>query len=64
MCERIPTERCSSFLIRRKYNMDHDEKRANIPRLIWSDGHAEWSRWYWFKEREEHLLAGYYVGFK
>ena len=44
--------------------MDHDEKRANIPRLIWSDGHAEWSRWYWFKEREEHLLAGYYVGFK
>lgn len=44
--------------------MDHDEKRANIPRLIWSDGHAEWSRWYWFKERGEHLLAGHYVGFK
>lgn len=33
-------------------------------RIDWSDGHDEWSRWYWFKDNHEHVMNGRYVGFK
>ncbi len=59
---RAPTHRCASYKVRQKYwNLDPEEKRACIPRLIWNDGHAEWSRWYWFKEDEhDHIGRGQY----
>ena len=63
---RCPTKRCASYKTRNKYwNLDPEEKRACIPRLIWNDGHGEWSRdWYPFKDNHEHVIHGYYVGFK
>ena len=63
---RCPTKRCASYKTRNKYwNFDPEEKRACIPRLIWNDGHGEWSRaWYPFKDNYEHVIHGYYVGFK
>ena len=62
---RCSTHRCASYKTRQKYwNLESDEKRACIPRLIWNDGHREWSRWYWFKEKWEHTLRGVYIGFK
>ena len=61
---RCPTRNCGSYKTRQKYwNIDFDEKRACIPRLIWSDGHREWSRWYWFKE-EHDRIGGRYWQFK
>lgn len=59
---RCPTHRCSSYNTRQKYwNIDPDEKRACIPRLIWNDGHGEWSRaWYWFKD-EHDRIGGQYI---
>ena len=43
------------------WNIESDEKKACIPRLIWNDGHAEWSRWYYFKDQYNHMCAGQYV---
>ena len=62
---RCPTKRCASYITKNKYpNLDPEEKRACIPRLIWNDGHGEWSRgWYLFKDNYEHILGAYYVGF-
>ena len=61
---RCPTKRCASYTTKIKYwNLDPEEKRACIPRLIWNDGHSEWSRWYWFKDKYEHIIRAYYVGF-
>ena len=38
--------RSSSYKTCQKYwNIDQEDKCACIPELIWSDGHAEWSRW-------------------
>ena len=39
-------------------------RRVCIPMLIWNDGRREWSRWYWFKDKYEHLMRGHYIGFK
>ena len=63
---RCTTKRCASYKTRIKYcNLDPEEKRACIPCLIWNDGHGEWSRaWYPFKDNYEHVIHGYYVGFK
>ena len=42
---RCTTKRCASYKTKNKYcNLDPEEKRACIPRLIWNDGHVEWSR--------------------
>lgn len=40
------------------WHLDSDSKRAPIPHLIWTDGHAEWSRWYWFKEDNDRIGRG------
>ena len=38
------------------YNILQEDKIANRPRLIWNDGHGEWSRaWYWFKDNDDHI---------
>lgn len=53
---------CKSYLIRQKYwNMDdgREYKKACIPRLIWNDGHSEWSRsHYWFKDTYDRIGKG------
>lgn len=59
-----PSVRVSTATRRQHWRTDKEEKRACIPRLIWNDGHAEWSRWYWFKGNHEHIINGRYVGFK
>ena len=40
---------------------DRDYRRANIPRLIWNDGHIEWSRQPWFKDKHDHIGRGQYI---
>lgn len=58
---RCTTKRRASYKTKIKYcNLDPEEKRACIPRLIWNDGHAEWSRWYWFKDEHAHIGRGQY----
>jgi len=59
-----PTIKVSTATRRKHWRIDKEEKRACIPRLIWNDGHSEWSRWYWFKDKYEHVIRGCYVGFK
>lgn len=62
---RCPTGRCASYKTRLKYcNIEQDEKRACIPRLIWNDGHSEWSKWYWFVKDDVCRVASPYCGFK
>lgn len=62
---RCPTKRCASYITKCKYwSIDPEEKRACIPRLIWNDGHTEYSRWYWFKDNNDRIGHGYYYGFK
>ncbi len=58
-----PTVKVSTATRRKHWRIDKEEKRAPIPQLIWNDGHAEWSRWYWFKDKYEHIIRAYYVGF-
>ena len=37
---RCTTKRCASYKTRIKYcNLDPEEKRAPMPRIIWDDGH-------------------------
>lgn len=54
--------RSSSYKTYQKYwNIDQKNKRACIPRLIWNDGHAEWSRWPEFRIFiYEHVGKGRY----
>ena len=40
---------------------DRCYRKANIPRIIWNDGHGEWSRWYWFKDKYDHMGKGQYI---
>lgn len=48
-----PSCRVSCSTRQKYWNLDPEEKRACIPRLIWNDGHGEWSRaWYWFKDED------------
>lgn len=62
---RCPTRRCASYITKCKYwNLDPEEKRACIPRLIWNDGHREWSRWYWFTKDTHHRVTPPYNHFK
>ena len=50
---RCPTKRCASYIIKNKYwGLAPENKRAVIPKIIWNDGHAEWSRWYLFKDED------------
>lgn len=59
-----PTVRVSTATRRQHWRIDKDEKRAPIPQLIWNDGHAEWSRWYWFKEDDiDRIGRGYCSAF-
>ena len=48
----------------RQKHCQFDEKKAPIPYLIWSDGHTEWSRWYWFKDNDISRVANPYCHFK
>ena len=62
---RCPTKRCASYKTKIKYwNLDPEEKRACIPRIIWNDGHCEWSRWYWFTKEDTWKIGAVYYGFK
>lgn len=54
----IPTVRCGSYNIRIKFNIDPDEKKAEIPRLIWNDGHQGWIRQPWFKDGCDRIGRG------
>lgn len=58
-----PSVRVSVWTRQKHWRLDDDEKRAPIPHLIWSDGHVEWSRWYWFKD-EMSRVANPYCHFK
>ena len=59
---RCTTKRCASYKTKIKYcNLDPEEKRACIPRLIWNDGHGEWSRaWYPFKDSFSRIGEQYF----
>lgn len=47
-----PSVRVSTATRRQHWRTDKEEKRAPMPRIIWDDGHGEWSRaWYPFKDR-------------
>lgn len=59
----IPSCRVSTATHRKHAGIDPEHKIAPIPQLIWSDGHAEWSRWYWFKEDCDRIGKGYYTAF-
>lgn len=63
---RCPTKRCASYKTKIKYwNLDPEEKRACISRIIWNDGHGEWSRaWYWFTKEDTWRIGAVYYGFK
>ena len=62
---RCPTRCCASYKTKIKYwNFDSEEKRACIPRIIWNDGHGEWSRWYWFTKEDTWRIGVGYYGFK
>ena len=53
-----PSVRVSTATRRQHWRTDKEEKRAPIPRLIWNDGHGEWSRaWYSFKDRYRQTIA-------
>lgn len=45
-----PSVRVSPATRQHHWQLDPEYKKAPIPRLIWNDGHSEWSRWYWFKD--------------
>lgn len=47
-----------------KGNYVNHGRRVCIPKIVWNDGHREWSRQYWFKDKYEHQMRGCYVGFK
>lgn len=63
------SQRSGVYKLRNKYyNLvtiteldDRDYRRANIPRIIWNDGHMEWSRQLWFKDKYEHIGGGQYI---
>ena len=57
-----PSVRVSCSTRQHHWNLDKEYKKASIPRLIWNDGHAEWSRWYFFKDRFDRV--GYKYSFK
>ena len=59
---RCTTKRRASYKTKIKYcNLDLEEKRACIPRLIWNDGHGEWSRaWYPFKDSFSRIGGQYF----
>ena len=58
------TKRCSIKTHQKHWRMYVDEKRAPIPHLIWNDGHAEWSRWYWFSKEDAWRIGIGYYGFR
>lgn len=55
-----PSVRVSTSTRAKHQSLDPDMSKSPIPQLIWNDGHAEWSRWYWFKDKYEHIIGGYY----
>ena len=66
---RFRSSRSSVYKLRQKYwNLetiveldDRSYRKVNIPPIIWNDGHAEWSRWYWFKDKGDHMGRGQYI---
>ena len=58
-----PSVRMSCATRQKHWNMESDEKCGPIPRLIWNDGHGEWSRaWYFFKDNDR--VGAIYYHFK
>ena len=56
-----PSVRVSTATRRQHWRTDKEEKRACIPRLIWNDGHGEWSRaWYPFKDSFSRIGEQYF----
>ena len=66
MSFKYPSVRTSIWTRQKHWRLDEDEKRASIPHLIWSDGHMEWSRVYYFKENSvpQGRMANPYCHFK
>lgn len=66
---RFRSNRSAVYKIRQKYwNLesiieidDRCYRRANIPPIIWNDGHMEWSRQPGFKDKYEHMGKGAYI---
>ena len=57
----ISSVRVSTATRRQHWRIDKEEKRACIPRLIWNDGHGEWSRaWYPFKDSFSRIGEQYF----
>lgn len=53
-----PSVRVSTATRRQHWRTDKEEKRAPMPRIIWDDGHGEWSRaWYPFKDCYRQKIA-------
>ena len=50
-----PSVRCSCATRQHHWQLDPEYNRAPIPKIIWNDGHAEWGRWYWFKDKYDHM---------
>ena len=51
----------SAWKTRTKYwNIEHDEKRANIPRLLWKEGRMTFYE-PWFKDEYYHIGRSQYV---
>ena len=59
-----PSVHVSIWTRQKHWRIDEDEKQAPIPYIIWSDGHMEWSRWYWFKDNSVSRVANPYCHFK
>ena len=56
-----PSVRVSTATCRQHWRIDKEEKRTPIPRLIWNDGHGEWSRaWYPFKDSFSRIGGQYF----
>lgn len=58
-----PSVRASLATRQHHWQLDSECHRAPIPRLIWNDGHSEWSRWYWFTKDDTCRVASPYHHF-
>ena len=59
-----PSGRVSNATLLHHCRLYSTYKTAPIPQLIWSDGHTEWSRWYWFVKDDVCRTAVPYWHFK
>ena len=66
---RFRSNRSSVYKLRQKYwNLativeldDREYRKCNIPPIIWNDGHMDWSRQPWFKDKYDHIGCSKYV---